>query len=130
MGADSRRPVSGGVRYGRAQVKRRAGIGSLQCVGALVGKDWMEKAAAAEFNTGGRSSRAATVSFDWGRTGACGFDWAQELAHTCEGEANRKDQGTSPTARKHGQRQWCGGRRFNTMAQAARAREARKLGVK
>jgi hypothetical protein len=26
----------------------------------------MEKAAAAEFNTGGRSSRAATVSFDWG----------------------------------------------------------------
>jgi hypothetical protein len=65
-----------------------------------------------------------------GRTGACGFDWAQELAHTCEGEVNRKDQGTSPTARKHGQRQWRGGRRFNTMAQAARAREARKLGVK
>jgi hypothetical protein len=26
----------------------------------------MEKAAAAEFNTGGRSSRAATTSFDWG----------------------------------------------------------------
>jgi hypothetical protein len=66
MGADGRRPASGGVRYDRAQVKRRAGIGSLQCVGATVGEDWMEKAAAAEFNTGGRSSRAATASFDWG----------------------------------------------------------------
>jgi hypothetical protein len=39
---------------------------SLQCVGAPVCEDWMEKAAAAEFNTGGRSSRAATASFDWG----------------------------------------------------------------
>jgi hypothetical protein len=66
MGADGRWPTSGGVRYGLAQVKRRAGIGSLQWVGALVGEDWMEKAAAAEFNTGGRSSRAATASFDWG----------------------------------------------------------------
>jgi hypothetical protein len=26
----------------------------------------MEKAAAVEFNIGGRSSRAATTSFDWG----------------------------------------------------------------
>jgi hypothetical protein len=66
MGADGRRPASGDVRYGRAQVKRRAGIGSLHWVGALVGEDWMEKAAAVEFNTGGRSSRAATASFDWG----------------------------------------------------------------
>jgi hypothetical protein len=66
MGADGRWPASGGVRYSRAQVKRRAGIGSLQWVGALVGENWMEKAAAAEFNTGGRSLRAATASFDWG----------------------------------------------------------------
>jgi hypothetical protein len=66
MGGDGRRPASGSAHYGRAQVKRRAEIGSLQCVGATVGEDWMEKAAAAEFNTGGRSSRAATVSFDWG----------------------------------------------------------------
>jgi hypothetical protein len=66
MGADGRRPASGGVRYGRAQVKRRVGIGSLQCVGATVDEDWMEKAAAAEFNTGGRSSRAVTASCDWG----------------------------------------------------------------
>jgi hypothetical protein len=66
MGADGRRPASGGVRYGRSQVKRRAGIGSLQCVGATVDEDWMEKAAAAEFNTGGRSSQAATASCDWG----------------------------------------------------------------
>jgi hypothetical protein len=66
MGADGRRPASGGAPYGRVQVKRRAGIWSLQCVGAPVGEVWMEKAAAAEINTGGRSSRAATASFDWG----------------------------------------------------------------
>jgi hypothetical protein len=66
MGADDRRPASGGAPYGQAQAKRRAGIWSLQCVEATVGEDWMEKAAAAEFNTGGRSSRAATASFDWG----------------------------------------------------------------
>jgi hypothetical protein len=57
-----------------------------------------------------------------GRTGACGFDWIQELAHTCEGEANGRDREASPTAEEHGQRQWRGGRRSNTMAQAARAR--------
>jgi hypothetical protein len=65
-----------------------------------------------------------------GRTGACRFDWMQELAHTCEGEVNGRVQGASPTAEEHGRRQWCGGRRFNAVAQAARAREARKLGVK
>jgi hypothetical protein len=66
MGADGRRPASGDVRYGRALVKRRAGIGSLHWVGALVGENWMEKAAAAKFNPGGRSSRAATASFERG----------------------------------------------------------------
>jgi hypothetical protein len=30
-----------------------------------VGEVWMEKAAAEEINTDGRSSRAATASFDW-----------------------------------------------------------------
>jgi hypothetical protein len=72
MGADGRRPASGGVRYGRVQVKRRAGIGSLRWVGDLVAKDWMGKAAAVEFNTGGRSSRAATASFDWSARGPAG----------------------------------------------------------
>jgi hypothetical protein len=65
-----------------------------------------------------------------GRTGARGFDWVQELVHKFEGEANGRDQGASPMAGRHGQRQWRGGRRFNTVAQAARAREARRLGVK
>jgi hypothetical protein len=72
MGADGRRPASGGVRYGRAQAKRRPGIGSLHWVGALVAEDWMGKAAAVEFNTGGRSSRAATASFDWSALGPAG----------------------------------------------------------
>jgi hypothetical protein len=65
-----------------------------------------------------------------GHTGACGFDWIQELAHTCEGETNGRDQGASPTAEALGQRQWRGGRRSNTVAQAARAQETRGLGVK
>jgi hypothetical protein len=76
MGADGRRPASDGAPYGRVQVKRRAGIESLQCVEATVGQDWMEKAAAAEFNTGGRSSRAETASFDCGArepTGSIGY---------------------------------------------------------
>jgi hypothetical protein len=60
MGADGRRPASGGAPYGRVQVKRRAGIWFLRCVGAPVGEVWMEKVAAAEIDTGGRSSRAAT----------------------------------------------------------------------
>jgi hypothetical protein len=77
MGADDRRPASGGAPYGRIQVKRRAGIWSLQWVGAPGGEDWMDKAAAVEFNTGGRSSRAATASFDWGArepAGSIGYE--------------------------------------------------------
>jgi hypothetical protein len=35
-----------------------------------------------------------------GRTGACGFDWVQELVHKCEGEANGRDQGASAMARR------------------------------
>jgi hypothetical protein len=54
----------------------------------------------------------------------------QGLAHTCEGEVNGRVQGASPTADEHGRRQWRGGRRFKAVAQAARAREARGLGVK
>jgi hypothetical protein len=65
-----------------------------------------------------------------GRTGACGFDRMQGLAHTCEGEVNRRVQGASPTADEHGRRQWRGGRRFTAVVQAARAREALGLGVK
>jgi hypothetical protein len=61
-GRQPRRGVHGGGRpaagkrrrrYGRAQVKRRAGIVSLHWVGALVAEDWMGKAATVEFNTGG-----------------------------------------------------------------------------
>jgi hypothetical protein len=43
MGADGRRPAKRRRRYGQAQMKRRAGIGSLRRVGALVGGNWMEK---------------------------------------------------------------------------------------
>jgi hypothetical protein len=57
-----------------------------------------------------------------GHTGACGFDWVQELVHKCEGEANGRDQGASPTAEEHRQWQWRGGGRSNTVAQAVRAR--------
>jgi hypothetical protein len=65
-----------------------------------------------------------------GRTGACGFNRMQGLAHTCEGEVNGRVQGASPTADEHGRQQWRGGRRFTAVAQAARAREALGLGVK
>jgi hypothetical protein len=72
MGADGRRPVKRRRRYGRAQVKRRAGIGSLRRVGALVGVNWMETAAVAQINSGDRSPRAATASCVWGARGPTG----------------------------------------------------------
>jgi hypothetical protein len=64
------------------------------------------------------------------RTRACGFDRMRWLAHTCEGEPNERVQGASPAAEGHGRRQWRGGRRLKAVAQVARAREARGLGVK
>jgi hypothetical protein len=43
MGADGRRPAKRRRRYGRAQAKIRAGMGSLQRIGALANGNWMEK---------------------------------------------------------------------------------------
>jgi hypothetical protein len=43
MGADGRRPAKRRRRYGRAQAKIRAGMGSLQRVGALADGNWTEK---------------------------------------------------------------------------------------
>jgi hypothetical protein len=130
MGADGRRPASGGARCDRAQAKKEGGDRLLTVCRGYGGREL-------DGEGGGDAVQLRRPVFTGGDgelrlecTRACGFERMRWLAHTCEEEPIEGVQGASPTADELGRRQWRGGWRFTAVAQAARAREALELGVK
>jgi hypothetical protein len=138
-GRQPRRGVHGGGRPAAGKRRRALRSGSSEKEGGdrvlTLGRSSGGRGLDGEGGGGGVQHRRPVFTGGDGelrleRTRACGFDRMQGLAHTCEGEPNGRVQEASPAAEEHGRRQWRGGRRFNAVAQAARAREARGLGVK
>jgi hypothetical protein len=138
-GQQPRRGVHGGGRPATGERRRALRSGSSEKEGGdrvlTLGRSSGGRGLDGEGGGGGVQHRRPVFTGGDGelrleRTGACRFDRMQGLARTCEGEVNGRVQGASPAADEHGRRQWHGGRRFKAVAQAARARESRGLGVK